>query len=333
MQLDRVEFKEQLEQAQMAVTTTEILEQSNHFVFDDGQVISFSDEILFRSPSLLKNVTACVLASDLMKVVTKLPDETIDISVKDGSMLVKGKNRRVSLTCSEEIFLPYKDIPIPTKWKKVGAEFLPGLVAASRNCGKDATLYLTSCVHVTPDHIEATDNFRFYRKTIPTKVKRNTLIPASTIISISKEEVLAISDANKGWLHVKFGNGAVGSLKCSHEKYIDGVEAILDIDGLKRIKLPSNLSEIIDRAQIMNENNYDASISVKLAKNLITLFSRKESGWYRERKKVKYTGDELSFCVHPKFFEEVLSHTHTVETNGQRMKIEEGSAVFVVFLD
>ncbi len=330
MKVKREEFLALLTEATIGLSKKEILEQSNCFIFHKGLVLTFNDEIFFSCESPL-DFDAIVPAEDLLKILTRLPDEEIDVRLESNEMILEGKRRDVGITVEAELHLPFDAVPSPGKWLRLTPD-LPGMLQqAARTCGSDETQYKTTCVHVTPDLVEASDNYRIFRADLQTGFNSEILIPASSINTLSKI-ILKRVNVGEGWVHFTTGARRLISIRCSHETYHEGIEEMLVVEGTE-ISLPKNLGEMIGRAEVMNITGYDARISLTIHENLLQIMSQKDGGWFREKKRIKYSGERLRFDVHPQFMAEVLERTHKIIIGSSKLKLEAEGIQFVVSLD
>jgi hypothetical protein len=330
MKVDRKEFIICLASVSSGLSPREVLEQSNAFIFSDGDVITFNDEIMARSPCKV-GFDAAVASSDFLKMLAKFPDKEIDIDRRKGDVVIKGTRRTAGVTCDTNLLLPFASVPAPDGWKKLRPRTWGHMLQASRTCGQDRTQYLTTCVHVAPQRIEGCDNYRLFRADGPTGFQQEILVPADAITAIEGAPIEKAS-IGKGWIY--FGSGeTVFSVRCSHEKYHDDIDTMLKVSGGELLELPDNLRDIVSRAEVMNEAGFDSRISVSIAGGILEVSSRKEGGWYKERRKVKYRGKDLAFDVNPKFLVDILGRTREVTVGDSRMRIDADNTVFVVSLD
>ena len=330
MKVNRKEFLVLLTEAQIGLSKKEVLEQSNCFVFTEGKLVTFNDEIYSASESGM-DFDAIVIADDLMKILGKMPDEEVDINLKGDEMIVTGKKRSAGITCAAELHLPFEAVPVPGKWGRLKPEFHGFAKQAARTCGSDETQYKSTCIHVTPEHVESCDNHRLFRAEGETGFKEPILIPASSFSALNGLTLKWVS-VGEGWVHFTTSTKQVISLRCSHEKYHDGLESLLSING-EEISLPKNLAEMIERAEVMNKSGYDSRISIVIGGGKLKLMSRKDGGWFKEEKKVSFKGDDISFQVHPQFMAEVLERSHKVTVGQNKLKIESDGVQFVCALD
>ena len=88
------------------------LEQSDHFIFQDGQLVAFNDEIMVRCKSPL-DFNTIVNAAEFIKVLSKMPDKEIEITPKKGQLIIKGKRRSSGIPTQKGIKLPFQEVPTP----------------------------------------------------------------------------------------------------------------------------------------------------------------------------------------------------------------------------
>ena len=119
MKVDRVEFIICLASVSPGLSPREVLEQSNSFIFSDGDVITFNDEIMARSPCKKVGFDAAVASSDFLKMLAKFPDKEIDIERRKGDVVIKGTRRTAGVTCDTNLLLPFASVPAPDAWKKL----------------------------------------------------------------------------------------------------------------------------------------------------------------------------------------------------------------------
>lgn len=329
MKVNRKELKEILETAKIGLTSRETIKQSNMFVFKDGELITFNEEIMTRQKSPL-DFSGVVYAEDFIKLMGKFPEEEVEIFDKKEEIIIKGKRKSAGVTCQTEVQLLYQDVPTPEKWRKFPKGIFDMMLQASRICSTDPAKPTAMYVHVTPEYIEATDGFRLFRATLETGFKNPILISALSIAAVAPFKPMKYS-VGKGWVHFKTDDGAKISAICSHEDFLD-CSAILEIEEFDEVSLPGNLSEILDRAEIMKDPDMDANVQLTFEDGKMTIKAQKDTGWYKEKKKVKYSGDKLEFKAHPGLLKELFSRTRNVKVGEGKLKIEHENIEFVVAL-
>jgi DNA polymerase III beta subunit, C-terminal domain len=339
MLIQRTELLDKLNLAAVGlVANTLTVEQSDCFLFMGGDVLTFNNDLLTRVRCPLKRepdfCDFAVNAADLMRLLDKIPDDNVDVVLQQGEMLLKGEgDRRAAGLAIADITSPLAAVPKPDKWTNLPDGVRKSLESAARVCGRDATEFLATFVHVVPNRIQACDNERLLRIDGPSGFAAETLLPAQSILAVADLGLTQIAE-DEGWVHFRNPDIAV-SLRCSHEPYHKDIDVALALrPGAESLVLPSNLADIVERAAVFKDKDFDAKIDVELADGSLTLkAARKDgTGWYRETKPVKYAGLPLAFGVDPKFLLDVLGHTREVQTDGRKMKLSYDNVQFVVSL-
>lgn len=329
MKIDRKELLRVLSTTAVGTTKREILEQSNCMIFDSDSVVAFNDSIFTKVVTPLPDVEGAVPAEDLMAVLAKFPDESIDVFTEKGELRIKGKNRSAGITMSAQVQLPYSDVPGPAKWKDLPPEMMGTLIQAARVCGNDESLAYTVVVHLAENWVEACDRFRLFRSSMPTGMSGDLLIPAASIEAIGGLTFHRFS-VHGGWLHLETKGKHQVSVRCTVGTYPD-LSSILELKHPKKVVLPANLPDILARAEIMQD--FNAMVHITIAEGKLTLHARKDAGWYKESKSVEYADSPLNFEVNLKFMQEILAKTRKVTIDKSRMQIKSGETVFCVSLE
>jgi DNA polymerase III sliding clamp (beta) subunit (PCNA family) len=321
--------------AAIGLTKRESIEQSDAYVFTKKYLITFNGEIFTRCPNPLSGVQGAVPAQELHQLLAKFPDPEVTFQVVGGELHIRGKRRKAGISLQKKISLPFDDVPlvVPAKWRGVSEKLSGVLTQAARVCGKDETLPITTVVHVTKKFVESSDNFRIFRYTMPTKFPRSVLIPASSIAALGGLVFERVS-INKDYLFLEMPDEHLIAVRCVKMIYPD-IGPLLRLKRPKKITLPSNMEDIISRADVMQETAFDASVTVTIEANRLELESRKDKGWYRESKTIDYDGERLKFTVHPRTLEDVLSKKKTVwvDEAASKMKLRVKEAEFVISLE
>jgi hypothetical protein len=325
MLVQRGQLLAKLNEAVVGVKTDEGVEQSNCFTFRDGVLTTFNDTVMVRVPTPLPGIDCVVNATDLMGLLAKVPDEDLDIKLREGELLVKGKRRRAGIAVQSEFLLPVNEVPRPTAWVRLPEGVNTALQQAAKTCEKKDADFLYTTVNVTPEWVEGADGDRMLRVTTPTGFTEQVLLPADGVAALEGMELQKVCQ-EPGWVHFKT---AQVSLRSSSQEYIKGVEGVLAIEG-HNITLPANLGEILERAEVCNSGGYDNRVGLAFEDDELYITARKEGVWYKEQKAVAYQGPPLAFEVNPKLLREVLRHTRDVVVDQHKMKIEYDRHEFII---
>lgn len=337
MKIEREHLLKILTVASLGLNKRETTAQSTFYVFDGEHLVTFNDEILTRCANPLEDVgKAAVPAEELHQMLAKFPDPEVTITLKKGQLRIKGKKREAAINVQKKIERPYKDVPLPKKWREAPEKLSAVLLQAARCAGKDETRPMMMAVHMNEDRIEATDSYRLFRCDLETGFPRSVLIPAASLERVGGLVVEEVGYTKKGkettWLHLKMPEEHHVSIRCMSGEFPNLIP-MMKMKDPHKVKLPANLDDIIARADIMQESTSDALVHVSIAEGKLKLKAEKETGWYREEKRIDYDGEPLVFSVHPKFLEEVFSKKKTVLVAGKRMKLKVDEYTFVICLN
>jgi hypothetical protein len=114
-------------------------------------------------------------------------------------------------------------------------------------------------------------------------------------------------------------------------------DSLLQVEGDQSV-FPKNLLEILSRAEVMQDSNayaqvWDSQISIALFEDTLQVTSKKDEGWFKESKRINYSGPELRFSIHPTFLKEIISRTKKAIISEKQIKIEVGNIFFTAALE
>ena len=330
MRVNREEFLRALESVSAGLSSKEAVEQSTCYVFKDGRITTFNDEVFCSAETPIKKVGVAVPAKPLVDLLRKLVEDEVEVKVEGSEFLVRGKRRRAGIRMESEITLPIDSVEKPEDWQELNPEFCEALDVVSRCASSDESNFVMTCVHVCSEHIEASDNFQVVRWPIEVGVESPCLIRAVSAKGLVGLGVSEMAET-ESWIHFRNPSGLVYGCRRWKEDYpkFDGV---LDVDGSKAV-LPSGLAEAVEKAGIFSEDGaIDTSIRVELQKGKLRLRGEGASGWYEERKTITYDGQSLSFLIAPKVLVELTKRSNECVIAPGRLKMNAGKFVYVACL-
>ena len=330
MQVKREELLKLLETLTPGLAQREIVEQSNTFVFTKERIFTYNDDIACSCPSPLKDVEGAVPASDLVAILQKLKDKEIDISQDDSVLILTGKRCKSGITMNTEILLPVK-YQKKGEWKPLPKNFKEAVDTVKNCASSDASKFAFTCIHIMPKHIEACDNKRAARYDIKTNFEKEVLIRASSLQHVISTDVTEFLEKGN-WIH--FQNSAGFQISCLRfigEAYQD-LEKVLNRKGVE-VVLPITSIGAITCAEVFSSKNEENKLVIHLKGAELQISSQGNSGWFWEKKKVKYTGPDISFTITPKLLIDLLEHDNHCEIHENKMlKITDKNYTYVVVL-
>jgi len=82
-----------------------IIEQSSSFVFTQGHVTTYNDEISISTP-LEMPVEGAVVAKEFTALLSKWESDELDLKVKNGELVLRDKDIKAGIPIESEIVLP-----------------------------------------------------------------------------------------------------------------------------------------------------------------------------------------------------------------------------------
>lgn len=335
METKRLALLEILNQVKPGLANKEILEQTTCFAFDGKRVVTYNDEIAISHPCVL-GIEGAVKAKELYALLNKLKDETIDISSSESELLVKGGRSKAGIRLEAEVTLPLDEIKEPKKWNKLPADFAASVDFCHFSAGKDMAKPLLTCIHVFGDTVESCDNFRLTRKTMAGKIKDALLLPSEAAKTLCDYAPTEYGETD-GWAHFRNDAGTSFSLRTYEGQYPD-IGKYMEVDNPNEIKMPADLGEILERAGVFSDSDFDhdEKVTISLSGKEMTIRGEGAAGWFEESCPVRWRGaKDISFGVHPDFLHQMLDHIKTVEVSPEqgRLRIAGDDFTHIIILE
>lgn len=331
MRINREEFLKQLESVLPGLSTKEIMEQSSCFIFQDKMVSTFNDEIACSMESVL-NIEGAVTAMPLISILRKLKKDEIEVSVAEGQLLLRANQERVGINMEQDIVLPIGGVDKPGKWKKLPDDFADAIAIVQSCAGTDQTKFVLTCVSITSNWMEASNDHQVARFRIKTKVDKPLLMRKESLKHIVSLDMIEFSET-KHWVHFRNSDGLIFS--CRHwvdEFPSDDVSQVLKMTG-EPLTLPKGLREAVEKAEIFSSENAEGdNVIVTLKKGKCKITGKGASGWFTAIKKSKYKGVSLQFTIPPKVLVELVQQCNECEVTEHRLKVKMGKFTYVTTL-
>jgi hypothetical protein len=331
MQVNRQEFLQQLVAVSAGLSQQEVIEQSSCFVFDKGLVITYNDEVSCRQPTSLE-FTGAVQARPLLSILQKLADESLEIIPSSEELLLHGKRSRVGIRMEKQITMPIHNVGSFGKWLSLPENFADAIKLVSNCVGKEETQFWSTCVHLDSRWVEACDNFQLSRYHVSLAVKEKSVLVKGKAISSLVDLNMCEFSEKESWMHFRNKDGLVFSCRRYIEMFPE-LDKLLKVTGTPTV-LPKGLSDAIDKAEIFSGENADSNqVLIELSPGKLRIKGIGVSGWYSETKKIKYSGDTMSFMIAPKLLGELCRRYHECEITKDRLKVSDGKFVYVASLE
>jgi len=328
MRIDRELLLRKLETVRAGLAIKEAVEQSSCFVFRGGRVYTFNDEV-FCSNEIEVGFEGAVAAKQLLDLLGKLTEEEITIEVDGGEMLVKGKRRRAGITLENEIRLPIDAVEEPETWHDLDPTFGDAVQVVGACASTDANTFALTCIHITPEYVEACDNMQLARYPVETGLEEECLVKRSSlknIVGLGMTEV----GPTEGWVHYRNTTGLVISMRKEVADYVE-LDGMLEVSGV-RTTLPNSLVDAIDKATVFSEGD-NAVVTVSLRQGKLRLKGFGAAGWYEELRELPWDGEDIAFNIEPKLLSDIVGKANDCYIAEERLKIDGGKFIYVTCLE
>jgi hypothetical protein len=320
--VNREQFIKELESVQAGLSVRAATEQSNCFVFSDGVVRTFNDEIACEQKTSLK-ITGAVIADPLISLLRKLPEEEVEIGRKNGKLRVQGKKRGSGITFQQDVALPFDEIGEPGKWKKLDKDFLEAMSMVAECASDDQTAFVYTCVRITPKYMEAMDLWQVGRFDIESPVQKPVFIRKLAAQHLTELDVTHVAES-EAWLHFKNKAGFRIACRASREEQYPNIAEFLDVKGSKA-RLPKGLADATDRAGVfLDAAKDDRFVEVRITNGSIKIKGRGSFGWYWERRKLNYKGPDTAFNISAKLLAHITTTYNDCVIGEDRLKVDAG---------
>ena len=310
MKISKQKFSDALNLLRPGLADKEIISQSASFVFHSGRIYTYNDMIAVSVP-FESDLEGAVPGGALVKLLDKMKQEDVDVSIVENQLIVKAGNIAAGLRIESEITLPIDELVVPEKWSALPEDFIPALRFCVFSASSDTSKPVLTCIHIVEYHVESCDNYRVTRYFLDKeKMKKplgNLLIPQSSVASLINYKVKGYG-VTDGWAHFE-SEGIVFSCRTYAEEY-PAVEKLLKVSGTK-LSLPEGIAEAADRASIFTtgKKQTDEVASIKMQSGGLTIEGMGDGGWYKEKLKSNYKGEPVTFSVNPHFLKEAVGLT------------------------
>lgn len=330
MKINRSSFLTTLESVRAGVTLKDVVEQSSCFAFQDGMVMTYSDEIACMRKSPLK-INGAVPAAPLMAILGKYREEFVEINLDGSYLVILGKNRRSKIRTQAEVVLPIEKVEKAEDWKPLHEDFLDAVYITQKCIDKDESNYAGSCIHITSKFMEACDGTQALRYKIKTGISEPIMVRGSSLVHIVDLGMTEFSET-PSWIHFRNPeNKLMFACRRDTQPY-ESLEDVLAAEGDPLI-LPKGLADAAEAAEVFSAENKDENeVKVQINAKRIRITGDGISGSHTELKKSKYHGPPITFSVGPKLLSELVKRYNDCFISPDRLKVDAGKFVYVMAL-
>lgn len=271
------------------------IEGAETFVFDKTFVRTYNDSISVSFP-VKTGVTASVKAQELLKIVSKMSGEDIELVEKKNKLIIKDERTNVEMVSHEmeEIMTCIHDLKLEDikKWKSLPEDFHKGLSLVLPSASRDISKGVLNGVFVTKAYMYTSDDFRVSRYSLDGAFDGEVIIPYNSCVEIVKLSDLEKFSINDSWIHFKNKDGAIFS-----SRLLGGTYPAVEIENMKAFKLkqvkpftlPDDFANTVDRVSVLGNMSIgdESYVDVKMDSSKIVCSGSREIGSIEEVIKIK----------------------------------------------
>ncbi len=334
MKVDRDKLLATLEAVLPGVATKETIEQSDCFVFGDGVVRTFNEEIACTAPLKLGDVAGATVAKPLIESLRLMEDETLQVYMEAPYVIFAGqRGRKVKRKLQAKVNLPLSAIEIPETWHEISPEYNDALLM-THECAKnkDEERFFACCVHIAKGRIEATDNdTQLMRYRVKTRISKPSLIKKQSARAIAEMGARDFAETER-WLHYRNDAGLVISC-CRYlldEAYpYPDTESACEVNGTP-LSLPKSIGEAAALAEICSREQKDMNfVILTLSPGVVRLEGIGITGEYSHPVECEYEGEPMSFMIPPKLLRQIVEKYDAATINPSSLFVAGERFVYV----
>ena len=110
MKINTEKFRQALTTVKPGLSSKDIIEQATKFVFMDGKLVTFNDEICIQYPLEELDFSGAINSDELYKLVSKLKTEEVEIKQNEGEVTFSAGRIKAGIVIHKEITLPLEEI-------------------------------------------------------------------------------------------------------------------------------------------------------------------------------------------------------------------------------
>ncbi len=342
MKVNTVELVEALKKIQPGLATSEIIEQTSFFIFNQSEIQTFNDEICIITPDPTEGaIEGAVPSAEFFSILSKIDAEDVDLSQDGDEVKIKTKKLEALLKIEEEIVVPFEDVDTiedDDQWEKIPGNFFDALKTCQYATSKVSSRYpLMAYIMVTPKFMQATNGYRLSKYKFSSKLKhKDFLIPQEVIPILTSANFKGLNEIARsdGWIHFRNDDGVILSTRTIENAVhkfppVDKVLADKEVIGEVKLKeeQTSLMKKALSRSLVFANRKEEKDTIVKLSfkGKKIILSAKSTKGWIKEQIKHTKKLDDIEIEINPNLLHDVLStcRTFSIQTNRVMFETDE----------
>ena len=289
MNVNRKDLLEALKKCLSGIETgATILEGADTFVFSEGRILSYNDNISVSVPFEIEGgeIIGAIKALEFFTLINRFSEETIKITEKEGKWIIRSGEAKAEFVLLDSSILERvnKIFPPDNEWKSLPDNFFRGIKICKIPSNKSSL----SGYFVNGNRLVSTDTVRINFYNLDREMEK-FWVSDTSINELEKLSKISFYALTSSWVHFKTEDGVIFSCKrLNDESYPE--DKILNVkeknrkEGEVSFTFPKRLLDAIYRASVLSTSveNFE-TIDISFSSENIIIQSERSSGKYFER--------------------------------------------------
>ena len=309
MKIKTSDFLQILQALKPGIDEKERLEQSDSYIFKNGTVYTFNDEVAVMKTTDL-DIVGAVPAKEFYTFISRVKDNQIDISNEDNKIRVKGRRFKADFNV-EDPRLDLGTIPKPEKWFDLPENITEVIKLVSLSVSKNLATPILTCIHWEDDFLESCDNFRLTRYKLGKTFKGFDFpVFGDTLVKVANYKLKKVA-LTEGWLHFKDDSDCQLSIRINEGTYPDLSSLINRFKAGVEIEFPDTTISAVERAEAVTtpDEMGNKILMVEIKNGKINLKTEGALGRFSESLKCNCK-EEFQFTIKSELLKGILSITN-----------------------
>jgi hypothetical protein len=336
--INRQDFLLALEKVKPGVANKELIEQSNHFIFDKDNIWTYNDEVSvsLKFPS---EITGSIKAQEFYAMLDKISSSNIYLQQEDNKLFVRAKDFEAAINVAQIAIKTDRLRPPDVKsklWKSLPKNFIDAVSFCVFSAGTNMILVEFTCIWLTKKDKQglaiSCDGYRGTRYKLSSVLDDDLLIPLSTAKHMRVYNPVKYA-LDEYWMHFINAENITFSSRIIASEYNPGVWNFFNVKDSKPIVLPEKFKPVVERVEtiVVEDFAQDRCLTITIDDGKIECRGEGQLGYIKEQADIKHKGKKIKFQIHPKLFGDILTHTSNMIVS-ERLKFKTDDFEHVICL-
>ena len=338
MEISKQELRTALNLLKPALSKKDMIGNANCFVFKDGYVSTYNDELWFNHPIEGINKTFAIESDEILALLDKTKEETITLDLTDDLLIFQAGKSKAGFKLINAEFPVDTSIFEQQLFYDLPEDFQTAIKFAAMSASDDLTNPILNCVSIKSDGtVSGTDNFRLSNWKLDTEELPfdDLLIPADSVLKILSIQPTSFM-VDTDWIHFKNEDNIIASCRLVNDTFPDVSKVISKLGTGTLVTFPDDISAILSRAAIFsdNEKNNQSVTIMRKGKYVVVDSETSIKGFFKERVLMETNSDDFSFIINPSFLSDILKKSKEciLESNKNIISFRGDNWVYIAML-